>query len=114
MKIEVTKIRDWFSPKMDLREAWQVVTREYCLPLSRVDACPGDCLLCRERLAAVFDLSQARKPAALLTYRARRERAIAVDEAGGHEAPDPHTNLSDDERCRGGEGGPFAVFLKTL
>ena len=114
MKIQVTKIRDWFAPSLDLRTAWDIVTREYCLPLTRVNVCPRNCDLCKPHLEKMFDLSAARSPAALLTYLARRERALAADQARDHEAPDLHIDVSDIVLSRGKEGNPFEEFLSTL
>ena len=108
MRIQVTTIRNWFNPEIDLREAWDVVTREYCIPLTRVSACPRNCELCKERLEKMFDLSQARKPAALLTYLARRERGFAIDAARDHEAPEPHVHEVSDA------GNPFSAFADQL
>ncbi len=108
MRIQVTSIRNWFDPDMDLREAWGIVSREYCIPLNRVNACPKNCGLCKERLEKMFDLSQARKPAALLTYLARRERAYAIDAARDHEAPEPHVDVVSDVE------NPFTAFADQL
>ena len=104
MKIEITKIRDWIQPDMDLRSAWNIVTREYCQPLTREGACPQECALCRERLKAMFNLSAARNPGALLTYLARRQRGIALEQARSHTAPDGFSDA----------GNPFAAILEEL
>ena len=111
MRIQITKVRDWFAPKMDLRSAWEIVTREYCLPLTRADACSRKCKLCKSHLEKAFDLSEARNPAALLTYSARLERALVIEETRTHEAPDLHIETSGIGMPNDGEENPFAEFL---
>jgi hypothetical protein len=84
MKIDIKKLRDWFPQRrkdLDLREAWEVITTNYCAPLTREGVCPEECEKCKLRLANMLALSEARKPAALLTFKAREEAAFAKEEA---------------------------------
>ena len=110
MKIDITRIEKLVGSQMDAGGALNIVTREYCLPLTQCSVCTEDCGLCRERLEAMFDLSGARVPGALLTYQARLGRALAIEAAHAHEAPDLHvefTGLADIE-------DPFVSFLSKL
>ena len=48
--------------------ATAMVDRFYCGPLTVHSICPGICSQCQDRLLDAFNLTEARNPAALLTY----------------------------------------------
>jgi hypothetical protein len=109
MKIGINKLRDWFPQRrkdLGLREAWDIITRFYCTPLTQEGACPKRCEQCRLRLESMLYLSEAKNPAALLTFKAREEAAHAKEEAR-RPLSKPEPDLYD-------TGNPFETFLESL
>lgn len=81
-QLSYLKVRDWRPPnaKIDVNEATYALRKFYCWGMKNNGLCPVECEQCKDRIVEMLSLEVAKKPIALLTYRAKDMVAKVVDE----------------------------------
>ena len=87
--------------------ATTIVGRSYCGPMTVKGLCPADCTQCRQKLQEVLELSEARNPSALLTWKLRDLIAKNQEERQAEEHSIPRKNALGIEF----DGNPFEAIL---
>lgn len=82
--------------RIDIQEAQWIIGRFYCKALVLRGVCPGKCHKCKDAITSMFvEMIQAKKPTALLTWRAKDRSAAMIEkliENQKHEFPAQETD----------------------
>lgn len=72
MKISQKTFRDLLtSEQISFWTATSIVGRSYCGPMTANGLCTTNCTLCKQKLQETLELSNAKNPSALLTWKLR-------------------------------------------
>lgn len=109
-KIQITDLEKLVPHLMDYitdkKEAWDIITKNYCVPLYYRNMCPMKCSECQVHLQEMVSLEDASNWAALLHWKARNERGKMMDQSitEKEEATELPVEVS-------GAGNIFASFM---
>jgi hypothetical protein len=111
MKIDQRTFKErLISDQIPFWTATTIIGRSYCGPMTAKGLCPQNCNLCAPKLQEVLDLTNARNPSALLTWKLRDLIAKNQEECHLHE----HTEPKKDALGLEFDGNPFEAILNEI
>ncbi|MCB2146612.1 MAG: hypothetical protein KQI81_09070 [Deltaproteobacteria bacterium] len=111
MKIPITTLRDWMKENrpnyVHVNSAFAIITRFYCWRMTQQNLCPKLCSDCKVTILDLLDLRDAKKPEALLTYKAKAIVAELADQKQTERENAETAEVSD-------IGNPFLNLLEEI